>query len=148
MLSLGLASILDDPAADTTAGSPPTPLLRRALTIALALPAVLAAWAGMVLLSGVAAGVAGAMTLQLGALVQLTLALAAELARGGAVAGPLVVLMFLAARWLAPQWGLSPALDDWRWDATWAGLATGSLLALLLASRDPAHRPHLVQSPG
>jgi hypothetical protein len=138
-LSLALASILDEPAADTVAALPPTLLFRRGLTITVALPAVLAAWAGLVSLSGVAAGLAGAMTLQFGALVLLTLALAAALARGEAVAGPLVVLMFLSLQSVAPEWALDPELGDWRWDAPWAGSSAGALLALLLASRDPAH---------
>lgn len=143
MLSLALASILDDPTADTVAAVPPTLLFRRALTIALALPAVAAAWAVLVALSGVAAGLAGAITLQLGALVLLTLALAAALARGGAIAGPLVVLMFLAVQAVAPQWALAPELGNWRWDVAWAGLAASALVALLLVSRDPAHRPQM-----
>lgn len=142
-LGLAVASILDDPAADTIAAVPPTLLSRRILTIALVLPAVVAAWAGLVSLSGIAAPVAGAMTLQLGGLILLTLAFAAALARGGAVAGPLVVLAFLGARAAAPGWAFSPELGDWRWDVAWAGLAACALLALLLASRDPAHRPRV-----
>jgi hypothetical protein len=119
-LGLAVASILDDPAADTIAAVPPTLLLRRMLTIALVLPAVAAAWAGLVSLSGIAAPAAGAMTLQLGGLILLTLAFAA-----------------------APEWAFSPELGDWRWDVAWAGLAACALLALVLGSRDPAHRPRV-----
>jgi hypothetical protein len=139
-LSVALASILDEPAADTIAAVPPSLLFRRGLTITVVLPALIVIWAGLVSLSGVAAGLAGAITLQLGALALLTLAFAAALARGTTIAGPLVVLMFLSAHAVAPDWALVPELGDWRWDTTWAGLAAGALLALLLASRDPAHR--------
>jgi hypothetical protein len=142
-LGLAVASILDDPAADTIAAVPPTLLSRRMLTIALVLPAVAAAWAGLVSLSGIAVPAAGAMTLQLGGLVLLTLALAAALARGGVLAGPLVVLAFLGARAAAPEWAFSLELGDWRWDVAWAGLAACALLALVLASRDPAHCPRV-----
>jgi hypothetical protein len=144
-LGLAVASILDDPAADTIASVPLTLLVRRILAIALVLPAVAAAWIGVVSLSGINVPLAGAMTLQLGGLVLLTLAFAAvnPIAFGGAVAGPLVVLVFFGGRVVAPDWAFSPELGDWRWDVAWAGLATCALLALLLASRDPAHRPRV-----
>jgi hypothetical protein len=144
-LGLAVASILDDPAADTIAAVPPTLLVRRILAIALVVPAVAAAWTGLVSLSGIRAPLTGAMTLQLGGLVLLTLAFAAAkpIARGGTLAGPLVVLLFLGGRAVAPDWAFSPELGDWRWDVAWAGLAACALLALLLASRDPAHRPRV-----
>ena len=139
-LSFAVASILDESAAGTLAAVPPTLLWRRALTIALVLPAVVVAWAALVALSGVPADVAGAITLQLGAFVLLTLALATALPRGGAVAGPLVALAFVGIQPVGPRWLLRPELGEWRWDATWAGLGAGALAALLLVSRDPARR--------
>lgn len=139
-LSLAVASILDDPAAATVAAAPPTLLLRRILTIALVLPAVLAAWSVLIALSGAGASLVGAITLQMGAIVILTLALAVALARGGTIAGSLVVLMFLSARPVAPEWALVPDLGDWRWDVAWTGLGAAALLALLIVSRDPAQR--------
>jgi len=140
MLSLAVASIFDDPASDTVAAVPLTLMLRRTLTLALALPLVVVAWTGGVWLSGVAAGFAGAMTLQMGALILVTLALAARLGRGGMSAGALVVLMFFGLQAAVPAWVIAPDFGDGRWDAIWVGLAAGALFTLLLVSRDPAHR--------
>jgi len=117
------------------------------MTIALVLPGVAVVWTGLVMMAGVDAGLAGAITLQLAALVVLTLTLAAALARGGALAGALVVLMFVSAQPVAPHWALNPDLDEWRWDALWLGLGTGALLVLALVSRDPAARRRALFSP-
>jgi len=140
-LALGLApaTILDDPAAATVAASPRTLLRRRALTLAVVAPALAAAWVGVVSVTAVDAGVARAMTLELAAVVLVTLALAAGLE--GAVAGSLVVLAFLGVDAFAPDWAVVPDLGDWRHVVAWAGSAALAAAALLRASRDPAARP-------
>lgn len=137
-LSLAVATILDEPAAETVNAAPPTLLFRRALTIALALPVIVIAWGALAGLSGVGVTMTGALTLQLTAFVVATLALAAWLPRGSHVAGPTVVLAFLAGQFVAPAWALAPRLADARWTAVWAAATVTALLALLLASRDPA----------
>jgi hypothetical protein len=141
MLSLAVATILDEPAGRTVAAVPPPLIWRRGLTIVLVLPGLVLAWAALVALGGVTGQTAAALTLQLAALVLLTFALGARLTSGGAVAGPLVALAFLGGQATAPAWVISPDFGEWRWDALWAGLAAGALLGLALASRDPACRP-------
>jgi len=146
-LSLGVASILEDDAADTVAAVPPSLLFRRVLTIAIVVPAFVVTWAALMSLSAVATSSAPAITLQVGTLVLVTIALGAALTRGGAISGPLVVIAFLGADAFAPDWALAPDLGDWRWDAIWAGLGAGALLALLVVSRDPARRVPRLQAP-
>jgi len=140
MLSLAVATILDEPAGRTVAAVPPTLICRRSLTIALVVPGLVLAWTALVALGGVTGQTAAALTLQLAALVLLTLALGARLTSGGTIAGPLVALAFLGAQVTAPAWVISPDFGEWRWDALWVGLAAGALLGLALASRDPACR--------
>jgi hypothetical protein len=145
-LSLALAAILDDPAAETAGATPPSLLVRRALTLALALPVVAIAWLALVWIGAEGSSRSGALTLQLAALVLVTLALATVLPHGSQLAGPLVVLTFLtglaaAGASTAVAWTLAPHPGDERWIATWAAVSATAGLALLLASRDPARRP-------
>jgi len=140
-LSLAVATILDEPAAETANAAPPTLLFRRALTIALALPVIVIAWGALAGLSGVGVTMTGALTLQLTTFVFATLALAAWLPRGSHVAGPAVVLAFLTAHLAAPAWVLTPHPADPRWVAAWSTLTIAAMLSLLAASRDPAHGP-------
>lgn len=135
-LGLAVATILDDPAATTVAAAPRTLLRRRGLTLAVAAPALAAAWIAVVSVAAVDAAVAFAMTLELAAVVLVALALAVGLE--GAVAGPLVVLAFLGIDAFAPDWAVAPDLADWRFVVAWAGSAALGLAALLRASRDPA----------
>ncbi len=137
-LSLALAQILDEPGADTVAAVPATLALRRGLTFAVAMPMLVAVWAGLLALGGAHGASAGAVTLQLAALVLLTLALGAAWAARRPVAGPLVALAFLTACIAAPEWALRPDFGEWRWNAIWIGLTAGALVLLLLTGCDPA----------
>jgi hypothetical protein len=146
MLSLALATVLDDPAAETAGATPSTLLVRRALTLALALPVVAIAWAALVWIGSDGPSRSAALTLQFAALVFVTLAVAAVLPSGSQLGGPLVALTVLtalvaASASTAVSWTLMPHPGDGRWVATWTALAATAALALLLASRDPARRP-------
>lgn len=144
-LSLALATILDDPAAETAGATMSTLLVRRALTLALVLPVVAIAWLALVWIDSAGPSRSGALTLQLAALALVMLALAAVLPQGSQLAGPLVALTFLtalvaASASTAMYWTLMPHPHDARWIATWVALAVTAALALALASRDPARR--------
>ena len=148
-LCVGAAFSLDDAAAATVA-SAPTPLwARRALRLALALVPLAALWT---LVWWLADGASGALSLELGAMLALTLAAAALAVplhgdgRGGVAAGPALLALLAAAYLLLPaRLGLFPGGPN---DPLWAPaherralvLAAG-LLGLLLASRDPAAAP-------
>jgi hypothetical protein len=148
-LSLALASILDEPDARTVAAVAPSLLARRAMTIAVALATIVVPWAALLAATEVGAASAAALTLQLAALVLVALAFGAAFERGGAIGAAVVALAFLSACVMAPRWVLSTDFGDWRWDLSWGGLGTAGLMALLLASRDPAHRqrPTVLSSP-
>lgn len=145
-LCVGAAFVLDDAAAATVA-SAPTPLwARRSLRVALALVPLAALWA---LVWWLADGASWALSLELGAMLALTLAAAALAAqirgdgRGGVAAGPALLALLAAAYLLLPaRFGFFPAdPEDPLWGPAherWALVLLAGLLGLLLASRDPA----------
>lgn len=137
-LSLALAPILDEPWRETANAAPAPLALRRALTLAVVAPMLVAVWAALLWLGGTHGASAGALTVQLAALVLLTLALGAAWAARRSVAGPLVAVAFLVAAVAAPAWAMSPDFGEWRWDAIWIGLTAGALALLLLSGGDPA----------
>jgi hypothetical protein len=137
-LTVAFATILDEPAAETANATPPTLLVRRALMIALMLPAVAVLWGALTSLDNLSAARSEALTLQLAALVTVTLALAAMLPRGDRVAGPAVALAFLTTLMAKPTWTLPPDPGNGHWIIAWTALTAAALLALLIASRDPA----------
>ncbi len=112
-ICVGVAFILDDAAAATVASAPTPLLVRRALRVGLATAPLAALWA---LLSWLAGGAASwAMSLELAAMLALTLAAAAVATRlrgagrGGAAAGPALLVLLSAAYLLLPsRWGPLP----------------------------------------
>ena len=162
---LGAAYCVGDPAEEVLAAQPTPLVVRRAVRVALVLPALAAAWAVLLELvttapAMVAAPVehrlpAGALTVQATALLAVALAAAAVAARGrqggsaasAALAAPPAVLGLLVAGLLLPvqaQLYATPA-DGPLWPAAqrhWAVLLAGAVAVLLWASRDPWRRLH------
>lgn len=148
-LCVGAAFVLEDAAAATVA-SAPTPLLARsALRIGLALLPLVAFWLVLSWLAGDVA--ASALSLELAAMLSVTLAVAAIAARvrgdgrGGVAAGPALLTLLAAAFLLLPsRWGLFPAgPEDPLWTPAhrrWALILLAGVLGLLWASRDPGRR--------
>jgi hypothetical protein len=151
--ALGYAFLLDDSSEPTTEAVAGSLLLRRALRVALLLPATAAWWVVVVwrvraVHPGLPLPVA-ALTLEAAALLAVTVALAAagsHLAperRGGVVAAPALLALTSAAFLLPDRVALYAQPGSAAWDAAhqrWAlllGLALGVFAA---ASRDPAHR--------
>lgn len=145
-LCVGAAFVLDDPAAETTASSPMPLLGRRLVRVALVLPVVAALW--LLLLRYAGAAFSGAVTLELAAMLAVTLATAALAApfvadgRGGVVAAPaLPGLLAAAALTLPEDWTLfAEGPDDPRWAPShgrWAVLLVIATLLFLYASLDP-----------
>jgi len=150
-LCVGAAFLLDDPAAETIQ-SVPTPLLvRRLLRLALAAPALAASW--VLVLQPAVHAPAWELTLELGALLALAVAVAALIARGpgpalgGVAGGPAVLVLFGLAALLPHRWALLvPGPEDPRWTtahARWAFVLAAGLGALVWASLDPVRRRRL-----
>jgi hypothetical protein len=150
--ALGCAFLLDDPSEPTTEGVAGSLLLRRALRVALLLPATAAWWVGVVwrvraVHPGLPLPVA-ALTLEAAALLAVTVALAAgsRLAperRGGVVAAPALLALTSAAFLLPAPVALYAEPGSAAWDGAhrrWALLLGLALAAFAAASRDPAHR--------
>jgi len=146
VLCVGAAFVLDDAAAATVASAPTPLLVRRAVRVALAVAPLGALWA---LLSVIADGVASwAVSLELAAMLALTLAAAALAARirgdgrGGVAAGPSLLALLAAAYLLLPsRWGLFPGgPEDPLWTPAhrrWALILLACALGGLWGSRDP-----------
>jgi len=151
--ALGCAFLLDDPSEPTTEGVAGSLLLRRALRVALLLPATAAWWVAVVwriraVYPAVSLPIA-AFTLEVAALLAVTMALAAagsRLAperRGGVVAAPALLALTSAAFLLPAQVTLYAQPGSAAWDGAhrrWALLLGLALAAFAAASRDPAHR--------
>jgi hypothetical protein len=150
--ALGCAFLLDDPSEPTTEAVAGSLLLRRALRVALLLPASAAWWAAALwrvraVHPGAPLPVA-ALTLEAGALLAVTVALAAAGARlaperrGGVVAAPALLAVTGAAILLPARVGLYAPPGNPGWDGAhqrWAMLLGLALAAFAAASRDPAH---------
>ena len=151
--ALGCAFLLDDPSEPTTESGAGSLLLRRALRVALLLPATAAWWVAVVwriraVYPAVSLPIA-AFTLEVAALLAVTMALAAagsRLAperRGGVVAAPALLALTSAAFLLPAQVTLYAQPGSAAWDGAhrrWALLLGLALAAFAAASRDPAHR--------
>jgi hypothetical protein len=151
--ALGWAFLLDDPSEPTTEAVAGSLLLRRALRVALLLPATAAWWVAVVwrvraVYPGMPLQVA-ALTLEAAALLAVAVALAAagsRLAperRGGVMAAPALLALAFAATLLPARVALYDQPVGGAWDAAhrrWALLLGLALAAFAAASRDPAHR--------
>jgi hypothetical protein len=151
--ALGCAFLLDDPSEPTTEGVAGSLLLRRALRVALLLPATAVWWVAVVwrvraVHPGLPLPVA-ALTLEAAALLAVTVALAAagsRLAperRGGVVAAPALLALASAAFLLPAQVTLYAQPGSAAWEGAhqrWALLLVLAPAAFAAASRDPAHR--------
>jgi hypothetical protein len=151
--ALGWAFLLDDPSEASTEAVAGSLLLRRTLRVALLLPATAAWWAVAVwrvrdVHPALPLPVA-ALTLELIALLAVTLALAAvgsRLAperRGGVAAAPALFALDTAAFLLPPELALYPPPGGATWAAAhqrWAVILGIALVAFAFASRDPANR--------
>ena len=151
-LCVGAAFVLDDPAAETLATSPSSLPFRRLVRVALVLPLVAALWALVLWYAGT--GFDAALTLELAAMLAVTLAAAAfaipRLAdgRGGAAAAPsLLVLMGASTFALPDAWTLfAQGPSDPRWagsHARWTVVLLAAVAGLVYASLDPARSRRL-----
>jgi hypothetical protein len=151
--ALGWAFLLDDPSEPTTEGVAGSLLLRRALRVALLLPATAAWWVAVVWRVGAVYPrmplPVAALTLEAAALLAVAVALAAagsRLAperRGGVVAAPALLALAYAATLVPARIALYALPVGAAWDAAhrrWALLLGLALAAFAAASRDPAHR--------
>lgn len=142
-VALGCAFLLDDPAWVTVSTSPAPLWWRRCIRIALALPVAGILWLAAAQLAGFPRGAIGPGVLEVATMIGVTLAAAAVAVRrsgdglGGAAAGPVLLVLVVVSLVLPPRWTLHPVvIHQWRW-VLLLGLA---LLALVVASRDPAAR--------
>ncbi|MGN9907477.1 hypothetical protein ACTMTJ_07960 [Phytohabitans sp. LJ34] len=153
--AVGIAFLLDDPAARSIATVPTPRLLRHLLRAALAAAVAGAWWAALLgaTVAGAEDGAAatlrlGGVTIEAAALAATALALAAARLRmgdgaAGLLAGPGVLVLATAAVLLPARWALYVPPGDDRWAAAhgrWALLLAAALIALLWAGRDPVHR--------
>lgn len=161
-LCIGAACLLDDPAGATADATPTSLLRRRLLRIGLALPLLAAIWIGslwhMTAADDAWFGPAarGALSLQLCALLALTLAGSAAALRimpdeRGGWAGAIVPLAVVAVAFVLPaRWTLLALPADSGWHASqlrWAALLAIGLAGFAWASRDRARRrPRRVQA--
>ncbi|MGH2901363.1 MAG: hypothetical protein ACRDMZ_21980, partial [Solirubrobacteraceae bacterium] len=149
---VGAAFLLDDDAAATVAATPTSLARRRLLRVALALPLLGAVWAAALWYATRAQGAwsqpdaRAALSLQLGAMLALTLAASALALRAlpgeqcgwtGAIA-PVALLSAVLA--LPERWTLLAMPGDATWAAVqqrWAALLVLGLVALAWAGREP-----------
>jgi len=152
-LCVGAAFLLDDDAAATVGATPTSLGRRRLLRVALALPPLAAVWAGSLWYATSADGAwfgpdtRAALSLQLGAMLALTLAASAIALRvmpeeqGGWTGAVVPVAVLGAALALPERWTLLAAPGDGAWSVAqqrWAVLLAIGVLTLVWASREPA----------
>lgn len=151
MLAIGAAFMLDDPAEATVAAAPLPRALRRALRVAVGMPAVALAWAGLLAWASASVAVpAAALTLELAGFCAVALAASAVATPyvpdglGGVAGGPTLAALVVGAVKLPERWALlppHPLVRGWsaahtRW---WPVLGCGVAIAAA-ASLDPARR--------
>ena len=146
-LCLSAAFLLDDPAAETSGGTPTPLLLRRGVQIVVGVPALLAIWGAILAYAGFDE-LHPAMWIEFAGMLALTLALAAigsrivGAERAGTFAAPallivLVVSAFVPARWR--PFPVDPISSGW-FDlyGRWTIALVASLVVFVIAGRDPA----------
>ena len=132
-VAVGLSTVflLDDPAAATVAPSPRTLGFRRVHRLAIWLPVLAALWA--LLLWRTRPPEAGLLSLQLAAFVSVAVSAAAGL--GGALAGPIVVGLFVVEGIVMAR-AAKLADGGWAW-GSWALVLVAGVTCLAWLSRDP-----------
>jgi hypothetical protein len=136
-LAGGAALLVRDPAAVITAAAP-TPLwLRRAVILAVALPAAGLAWLGLLRLAGAGGEWPVTLTLELAAVAAVGLAVGARRPAYGPAA---VMAAFIAAAVVWPERVLPAAGDHGPTRLVAAAIALAALAAYARASRDPVRR--------
>ena len=152
MIALGSAFVLDDPTGDATAHLPGPLWLRRAIRIALVVPVLALGWVVSIPLALRTAPPgtrlpAGALTLEMAAIVSLVLASAALAGRlasdriGGIAAGPTLLVLLVTSFFLPARHSLfvDSQLDPpWRHSHhLWQVLLGAGILGLVALSVDP-----------
>jgi hypothetical protein len=146
--ALGVAFLLDDPAARSISTVPTSRLVRHAIRAGIAVPVTAAGWAvalAVTTFGPKAALPRGTLTLEAAALVAVAFALAAAGLRvtteasAGTLAAP-ALLILLAIVWFVPRRvALILAPDDPQWTAAhhrWAALLIAAVITFILASRE------------
>lgn len=152
-LAVGVAFLLDDPAAPSTTTVPTTRRLRQALRIGLAVPAVAVCWAAAagITVAGAAPGVAGqlplaGLTLEAAALCAVALCVAALVVRrssdgiAGTAAAPGLLILAVVGHLLPAPAALFVAPGDPRWTAAhhrWGLLLVTATLIAVWAGGEP-----------
>ncbi|MBO3742337.1 hypothetical protein [Actinoplanes flavus] len=148
--ALGLAFLLDDPAARTIATVPAPRPIRYAARAGVIIPAAVAWWAVILAVTGAGAGAAlplGGVTVEAAALACVALAVGAVRLRssdaGGIVAAPAVLVLVVAASRIPPDLALYVPPGDDRWAAAhdrWAVLLAAAVAVAVWAVREPTRR--------
>lgn len=143
-LCVWLCFLFEDPAAETTAGAPTPLLLRRAVRMAIAIPAVSVAWWACTWI-GPLSGPTSAMAASFVAGVILALAAAALSVRffgagaGLLAVGAVAIVMLVLPVAIGRPPSVDPAHPPWGAPALhWSALALFACVALVLAHIDPA----------
>jgi fluoroquinolone transport system permease protein len=153
---LGLAFLLDDPAARSIETVPIPRVLRHAVRVGIIVPAVGTWWAALLLIASTGAEdglgppipVRG-VTLEAGAIFAIAFGLAAIGARGApdgiasTLAAPGLLILAAAMTLLPRRTGLFVGAQDPAWASAhhrWALVLTAAVVGVLLASREPSAR--------
>ncbi|MBW6434805.1 hypothetical protein KZ829_13760 [Actinoplanes hulinensis] len=146
--ALGLAFLLDDPAARTVATVPTPRPLRYAARAGVILPAAAAWWALVLTITGDGALLPlGGVTVEAAALGGVALAVGAVRLRsgdnGGIVAAPAVLVLVIAASRIPPDLALYVPPGDERWAAAhdrWAVLLAAAVAVSVWAVAEPVRQ--------
>jgi hypothetical protein len=153
-IAMGAGAALDDPAATTIESAPPTLGFRRALRVAALVAPLVVLWASALVAAHVRAHErlpVAWLTLELGALCALSLAVAAAAIgrgrHGGTTSVLTIFLLMLVAPMIPQRWTFSASFPgDVAWidiHRRWTGLLGGAAIWHALASIDPA-RGHIL----
>ncbi|GGN92416.1 ABC transporter [Actinoplanes lobatus] len=146
--ALGLAFVLDDPAARTIATVPTPRPLRYAARAGVILPAAAAWWALVLTITGAGDVLPlGGVTVEAAALGGVALAAGAVRLRsgdsGGIVAAPAVLVLVVAASRIPPKLALFVPPGDERWAAAhdrWAVLLAAAVVVSVWAAAEPVRQ--------
>lgn len=142
-VALGCAFMLDDPARVTVSGSPAPLWWRQSVRIMLVLPLAGLLWLAAMQMAGLPREALASGALEVATMVAVTFAAAAFAVRhsgdglGGAAAGPMLLAMVVCSLVLPPRWAVHPVVAH---QGRWVLFLGGAVLALIVASRDPAAR--------